>query len=174
MLLRKGYSDADSAGGVVNTPSTVFRIGGLSKPLTAAGILLLESQGRLSVDDPICDYVDDCPAAWVSVPLHHLLSNTSGIASYAAPDVAARYTPKELLAAVRDTPLRFAPGAEFELSQTNYALLGMVIERVSGQPYDSFMQEQVFEPLGMDATGLAAAPAGLAKGYQGRRARGRL
>lgn len=172
VVLRKGYGAADAATGTANAPETSFRIGGLSKPLTAAAILLLEAQGKLSVTDPICAYLDDCPPAWEPVTLHHLLSNTSGIENYTVEDRAASYSPVALLESVRDEPLAFAPGEGFALSQTNYVLLGMVIERASGQPYGTFMEEQIFAPLGMSATGYEGQPEGLATGYQGPRSAG--
>lgn len=174
VVLRKGYGDANRVSGTANTPETAFRIGGLTKSLTAAGILLLEAQGKLSVDDLICDYIDDCPTAWESVTLHHLLTNTSGIENYTAEEPSAAYSPDELLSLVRDAPLAFAPGEGFALSQTNYVLLGMVIERASGQPYGDFLQEQLFDPVGMVATGFVEPPDTLAMGYKGEAAAGAL
>lgn len=167
VLLRKGYGYADREARIPNTPDTVFRIGNLTQPLTAAAILLLEAQGKLSVQDSICAYLDSCPAAWEPVTLHHLLSNTSGIVSYWAKDKTTAHAPEELIALVRDRPLKFTPGSrwDIELGQTNYALLGMVIERISGQPYGVFMEQQVFDPLGMTATGYSEQPENQATGY---------
>lgn len=170
VVLRKGYGEANRASGTANTPETAFRIGGLTKSLTAAGILLLEAQGKLSVDDLICDYIDDCPTAWESVTLHHLLTNTSGIENYIVEEPSAAYSPAELLSLVRDAPLAFAPGEGFALSQTNYVLLGMVIERAAGQPYGDFLQEQLFDPIGMVASGLVEPPDTLAMGNRGEEA----
>lgn len=168
MLLRKGYGYADLAHQIPITPATVFRIGALTKPLTAAAILRLVAQGKLQVEDPLCPYLDDCPAAWAPITIHHLLSSTSGIPNHVVRDKTARATPLELVAPTYDLPLAFAPGTGFALSQTDYMLLGMVIERVSGQPYAVFMREQIFEPLGMPMTGYADAPPGLAVGYRGQ------
>jgi CubicO group peptidase (beta-lactamase class C family) len=169
-VLRKGYGYADQATNTPNTSATVYRIGNLSRPFTAASILLLERQGKLSVQDSICTYIDDCPAAWAPVTLHHVLSDSSGIPSYNEMQgcrelIGAQVAPDALIALVRDRPLRFTPGARWDLSQTNYALLGMVIERVSGQPYETFLQEQILTPLGMTATGYRGQPDGLATGY---------
>lgn len=172
ILLRKGYGLSDRDAKIANTPSTVYRIGYTTNPLTAVGILLLESQGKLSVNDPICTYLDECPAAWEPVTLHHLLSNTSGIPGYWLKDRTTPVAPLDLIATVRDRPLIFEPGSRWDagMSQTNYALLGMVIERVAGQPYATFMHEQVFEPLGMAQTGLTGQPTDLAIGYLSRQA----
>lgn len=164
VVLRKGYGYADREAEIANTPETLFHIGGLSKPFTAVGVLLLEAQGKLSVDDPLCTYVADCPDAWEVLTLHHLLTNSSGIANYPPTGGA---TPADLVASVYEQPLRFVPGDSWEISQTNYALLGLVIEQVSGQSYAEFLEEQIFTPLGMSATGVGDAPDGTAVGYAG-------
>jgi CubicO group peptidase (beta-lactamase class C family) len=164
VVLRKGYGYADREAAIANTPETAFRIGGLTKPFTAVGILLLEAQGKLSVDDPICTYLADCPEAWQAITLHHLLSNTSGIVNYVP---ATGKTPAELAASVYSKAVHFAPGDGWEISQTNYALLGLVIEQVSGQSYADFLETQIFAPLGISATGVGDAPDGAAVGYAG-------
>jgi CubicO group peptidase (beta-lactamase class C family) len=164
VVLRKGYGYADQEAEIANMPETAFRIGGLSKPFTAAAILLLEQQGKLSVTDPICEYVADCPEIWQGITLHHLLSNTSGIVNYVP---ATGKTPAELAASVYAQALRFEPGDGWEISQTNYALLGLVIEQVSGRSYADFLEAQIFAPLGMSATGVGDAPDGAAIGYAG-------
>lgn len=171
VILRKGYGYADDTAQTLNTPETVFRIGSLTQPFTAAAILLLESQGKLSVQDSVCTYVDSCPAAWKPLTLHHLLSGSSGIPNYR--DLSSfrklrktAVTPDALIQLVRDQPLLFSPGSQWGESDANYVLLGLVIERVSGQPYATFLQEQIFGPLKMTATSYAAQPAGLATGYQ--------
>jgi CubicO group peptidase (beta-lactamase class C family) len=164
VVLRKGYGYADREAEIANTPATAFRIGGLTKPFTAVGILLLEAQGKLSVDDPVCTYIDDCPEAWQALTLHHLLTNTSGLASYVA---GGGETAAELIASVYAQPLRFVPGDTWEISQTNYALLGLVIERVTGHPYAVFLNEQIVTPLGLSATGIDPAPIDMAVGYAG-------
>jgi CubicO group peptidase (beta-lactamase class C family) len=79
VLLSAGYGDADILRHAPNTPRTPFRIGSVGKQFTAAAILLLQERGRLRVEDPVCEYVDDCPAAWRPITLHHLLTHTSGL-----------------------------------------------------------------------------------------------
>lgn len=170
VVLRKGYGDANQATNTPNTPATAYRIGNLSRPFAAASILLLQRQGKLDVADSICAYLADCPAAWGPVTLGHLLSDSSGIPSYNeviefSKVVASGAPPEDLIAIVRDRPLRFTPGTTWDLSQTNFALLGMVIEQVSGQPYEVFLHDQILTPLGMSATGYLGDPANLATGY---------
>lgn len=171
VVLRKGYGYADQEAQTPNTPETVYRIGNLTRPLTAMAILMLESDGKLSVEDSICAYLDDCPEAWEPITLHHLLSDSSGIPNFTdATDFeqvsASPVTPADLIALVRDADLRFESGERWDLSHTNYVLLGMVIERVSGQDYAAFMQERIFAPLDMNATGYLSPPPTLAIGYE--------
>lgn len=171
VLLRKGYGLADQATGTPNTPTTVYRIGNITQPLTAFGILLLEAQDKLSTQDSLCTYLDDCPAAWKPLTLHHLLSNTSGIPNYWVKNRTTALDPMDLVALVRERPLVFTPGSKWDtaLSQTNHVLLGLVIERVSGKPYETFMDEQIFRPLEMSATGYKGQPVDLATGYRSRK-----
>jgi CubicO group peptidase (beta-lactamase class C family) len=171
VVLRKGYGYADQEAQTPNTPETVYRIGNLARPLTAMAVLMLESDGKLSVEDSICAYLDDCPEAWEPITLHYLLSDSSGIPSFTDAtnfeQVSARpVTPADLIALVRDADLRFESGERWEVSHTNYVLLGMVIEQVSGQDYAAFMQERIFAPLNMTSTGYLSPPPTLAIGYE--------
>jgi CubicO group peptidase (beta-lactamase class C family) len=161
VLLAKGYGPFDSEGRQTNTPQTIFRLASLTKQFTAAGIMLLQSQGKLSTSDSICAYLDDCPEAWRPVTLRHLLNHTSGIFDYtdsleyeATESIAA--TPQQLLSRFRDQPLAFAPGDYYDYCNSGYVLLGMAIERASGMPYGAFMQQAIFAPLGMQQSGYDA------------------
>lgn len=158
ILLSKGYGFADLEHHVPNTPITKFRIGSLTKAFTAAAILLLEQQGRLSVQDSICKFLDPCPPAWQPITLHHLLTHTSGIPNFTSfPDYTAKMAlPCPVTCTMerfRDRPLEFAPGERWAYSNSGYILLGYVIEKVSGQPYEQFLREQILEPLALDDTG---------------------
>lgn len=141
-----------------NTAETKFRIGSLTKPFTAAAVILLQERGKLSIQDSVCKYVADCPAAWQPITLRQLLSHTSGLAKQ---DKAADYlktaalpmTVAQLVEGFRNRPPEFRPGERFDYNNNGYVLLGQVIERASGQPYESFMRENVFAPLGMSDTG---------------------
>src|SRR5512136_2939610 len=81
VFLSKGYGLADRTQGIPNTPQTRFHLGSLTKQFTAMGILILESQGKLRVQDPICNFIDGCPKEWQSITIHHLLTHTSGLSS---------------------------------------------------------------------------------------------
>ena len=159
VLLTKGYGFANLELEVPNTPQTRFRLGSLTKQFTAAAVMLLQEQGKLSVQDAVCKYVENCPAAWQPVTIHHLLTHTSGIPNLTAfPDyqktMALPATLPETLARFRDKPLEFVPGERFNYSNSGYILLGYVVEKVSGKSYADFMRENVFAPLGMNDTGV--------------------
>jgi CubicO group peptidase (beta-lactamase class C family) len=157
VLLSRGYGLADEASQAANTPETRFRIGSNTKQFTAAAILLLQEHGKLSVQDTVCKYIPDCPEAWRPMTLHHLLTHTSGIPDYInSPGFPALIgtpaTPEELIARFRNWPLLFAPGTRWSYSNSGYTLLGYVIERVSGESYAQFLQDNIFGPLGMTNT----------------------
>ncbi len=172
VLLNKGYGRATYPAGATNTGATRFRIGSLTKQFTAAAILELRDEGTLSLDDLVCRYVEPCPEAWGMVKLSHLLSHTSGIPSYTAipeyNDIKAHaVTTAELLALVQPLPLRFAPGSAFDYGDSGYAILGAVIERVSGRPYPEFLKAKILDPLEMADSACADLPASSAsaQGY---------
>ena len=81
ILFSKGYGLADRVHRIPNTPQTRFHLGSMTKQFTAMAILILQSKGKLSVQDPICDYILDCPKEWQDITIHHLLTHTSGLSS---------------------------------------------------------------------------------------------
>src|SRR5471032_2659362 len=154
ILLDKGYGAANLEWDIPNTPATRLRIGSLAKQFTAAAILLLEERGKLKLDDPVRTYLPDAPAAWDRITLFNLLTQTSGIHDYTdTPDFSTmmkrQMTPEQLIATFRDMPLEFTPDEKFSYSNSNYVLLGSVIERAGGMPYGKFIQDNLFTPLGM-------------------------
>jgi len=172
IVFQKGYGFADRAKQIPFSPQTIFRIGEMSMQFTAAATLLLEQQGKLTVHDTLCTYIERCPEAWKPVTLHHLLSHTSGIPDYigtVAGDALEKTgaTTDQILDLIRDKPLEFVPGSQRVYSHSGFVLLGLVIERVSQQPYGDFMRQQIFEPLGMQHSGYGDPPDGLAMGYSG-------
>lgn len=176
-VFSRGYGKANYELDVPNTPDTVFQIASLTKQFTAAAILQLQERGKLKVGDPVCKYVDDCPAAWRPITLRHLLTHTSGIKNFSSlpgwdEDIGRRtYRPYELVDLFRNLPLEFAPGERFKYSNSGYVLLGLVIERASGKRYGEFLHENIFAPLGMTRTvfddNLTLIP-GRAAGYYSR------
>lgn len=158
VLLSKGYGFANVEMEVPNTPQTKFRLGSITKQFTAVAVMLLQEQGKLNVQDAVCKYVENCPAAWQPVTIHNLLAHTSGIPNFTGfPDymktMALPSTIPETLARFRDKPLDFKPGERFSYSNSGYVLLGHIIEKASGKSYDAFLRENLFAPLGMKDTG---------------------
>ena len=153
-IINEGYGSADLEWNIPNTPAVKFRLGSLTKQFTAASILLLEERGKLKVDDPISKYIPDAPAAWSKITTYNVLTHTSGIPSFTNfPDYRTTEwkdtTPADLVARFRDKPLDFEPGTKFNYSNSGYVLLGYLIEKISGQTYADFLQQNIFTPLGM-------------------------
>lgn len=158
VLVSKGYGMADYEARLALTPQTKFRLASVTKQFTALGILLLQERGKLNVRDSVCKYVAACPAAWEPISIHHLLTHTAGLTELTAlPDYPAkkqlRTSVSDLIARFQNLPLEFQPGEKFRYSNSGYALLGHLIERVSGQTYQAFLQANIFSPLGMNASG---------------------
>lgn len=159
ILLDEGYGSANLSWDIPNASDTKFRIGSVTKQFTGVSILLLMEQGKLSLDDPIKKHYPDAPAAWDGITLRHLLHHTSGIPSFTGLDEFTTFkflpmTLDEEIGKFRDLPLEFAPGEKFNYSNSGYVLLGAVIERASGQSYGEFVKANIFDPLGMENTGM--------------------
>lgn len=170
MLLSKGYGLADTDRSLPVTPQTGFPIASLTKGFTALGVLLLQAQGRLDVNRPVCGYLPKCPAAWAPITIRQLLDQTSGIPDLTTfPDFGDKYasleTPGQAVDYFWDAPLDFTPGKSWEYSNSGYILLGDLIETISGQSYASFIQDHIFTPLGMAHSGYAQNTGDLAMGY---------
>jgi CubicO group peptidase (beta-lactamase class C family) len=169
VILSKGYGLADAGKGVANTAETRFHLASVSKAFAAMSIMILQERGLLSVDDPLCKYAKDCPAGWESITLHHLLTHTSGLP--VDPEVdCTDFNPSylEALEIIKGAPLLSEPGTEYNYSNAGYIALGYVVEQVSGVPYDEFVRDNIFTPLGMSASGAVDAdslPANAAVGY---------
>jgi CubicO group peptidase (beta-lactamase class C family) len=161
VIFSKGYGMANAEWDIPNTPQTKFRLGSITKQFTAASILLLQERGKLSVQDPVCKYIAECPKAWEPITIHHLLTHTSGIPSYT--DVKSpeefrklslnQVTPAGFVDSFKSKPLEFPVGEKFKYNNSGYFMLGYIIEKVSGQGYEAFLQENIFTPLKMADTG---------------------
>lgn len=164
ILFEKAYGPADEEWAVANTPRTKFRIASLTKQFTAASILLLQERGLLHVQDPVFRYLPDLPAAWKEITIHQLLTHTSGVPN---PDYSGKQyldtqrigaTPEGLVTLVANRRLDFRPGTNWSYSNTGYIVLGMLIEKLSGQSYADFLRKNIFQPLGMTDSGYDSAP----------------
>ncbi len=158
VLKAQGYGLASVELNAPATADTIYPLGSISKQFTAAAVMLLAHDGKLGLDDPIRNYLATLPPAWRAITVRQLLNQTSGIPQW-NPDtdkdpLLKTYTLAEIAARAALKPLAFTPGAQYNYSNMNYNLLAGIIEKASGKPYDDFLQERLFRPLGMTATGL--------------------
>lgn len=157
VLVRAAYGLADVDSAVRATPQTNYRLASVSKQFTAAALLLLVADGKLSVGDSAARYLPELPAYARGITVRHLLTHTSGLWDYEdfVPDTQV-YQVKDrdvlTLVSTRPESLYFAPGSRWRYSNTGYALLSLIVERVSGQRYADFVKARLFTPLGMTNT----------------------
>ncbi len=152
----KGYGVATLEFNVPVTTETVFEIGSVSKQMTAAGIMLLVQDGRVSLDEKISEYLPNTPEAWAGVTVRNLLTHTSGVKSYSSLDgfsLSERMTINDFIKKLAPYPLEFTPGEKNTYSNSGFNLLAYIIETQSGKKYMDFMRERIFIPLGMTKTG---------------------
>ncbi|WP_327674164.1 serine hydrolase domain-containing protein [Kitasatospora sp. NBC_00458] len=156
----KAFGVSDRVAGTPMVTGLNMRIGSETKTFTVTGLLRLVDQGKAGLDDPIGKYVTGVPNG-DKITLRQLAAMQSGLFSYtqdedfvqaleADPDRV--FTPQQLLSYAFDHPVNFPPGAKFEYSNTNTVLLGLVIEKLSGQPLGAFLKQQVFDPAGLGRT----------------------
>ncbi|HEX4742522.1 MAG TPA: serine hydrolase domain-containing protein [Caulobacteraceae bacterium] len=157
---RKAYGLADLEWGTALAPDCSFRIASLTKQFTAAAILRLEAQGRVSIDDPLEAHLPDFDPRGRRVSLRSLLNHTSGLRNHdlgQGSRAGRPNTPRaEVLASVKAAPFDSEPGERYRYCNSGYLLLGAVIEAVSGVSYATFVAAEFFEPLGMARTGMFA------------------
>lgn len=157
IVLRKGYGLANLEHRIAAAPETVFRLASVSKVFTVAAILALAEKGRLSLDDPASKYLAEYPWKKGVPALRDLLGHTSGIPDYLdRPDnmkwVRGEYSVAELIDSFKDRAPDFAPGERMAYSNSNYILLGAVLEKITGRPLSAAVQELVLRPLGLKRT----------------------
>lgn len=150
----KAYGLANVELDVPVTRNSVFELASLTKQFTAAAVLLLESEGKLSLDSPVVDFLDDVPAGWNDIRIRQLLSHTAGLADRFEETVDGRsimdHSADDMIRSARATPLVAKPGEKWNYSDQGYALLGLIIERASGRTYEEFVENRLLEPAGVD------------------------
>jgi CubicO group peptidase (beta-lactamase class C family) len=172
VLLKKAYGLADREWNIANTTDTKFRIGSITKQFTAACILQLIEQGKLSLDDRLSKFIPGFPKG-DSVTIHMLLNHTSGIASFTdQPDFnkvdKLSLGMDSMISYFRNRPYNFSPGTKFKYNNSGYFLLGYIIEKISGQSYENYLRKNIFDKLGMMNSGVDKLDSILplrAKGY---------
>jgi len=168
-ILVRGYGQADRERGTAVTPATVFCTGSITKQFTAAAILALAEEGKLSVQDSLAKHFEHVPEPKCAITLHHLLTHTSGLVDPPAGDYDLRATAEWVRDWALACELEWQPGAEYGYRNVNFSLLGMVVERVAGEPYEAYLRRRLFERAGMSATGYLLprfAPESMAIGYR--------
>ncbi len=164
-LLAQGYGLADLENNVPNALHTKFRIGSITKTFTAMAVMILAEQGKLQIDNLLSEHLPDIPDHWTGITLHHLLSNTAGIIHVwelpgFSDTMSLKATPDETIQKVVDRPLVAPPGTKYHYSGTGFFVLSRVIEKVSGQSYQTFLKEHIFDPIEMADTGCDFATSG--------------
>jgi D-alanyl-D-alanine carboxypeptidase len=160
-LFRQGFGFANREWNIASDPDAEFRIGSVTKQFTAAAILLLVQDGKLSLDAPIGSFYENLPPAWRPITVRHLLLHTSGIPNFTAipgiagPDWMGKKV-EYVIDAVRGLPLEGVPGAKFSYDNTGYVILGGVVAKASGQSLGAVLKARVFAPLGMAHTGFVS------------------
>jgi CubicO group peptidase (beta-lactamase class C family) len=155
-VVRRGYGMADIEQGIAASPASNYRLASITKQFTSASILLLMEDGRLGLDDPVRRWLPSLPPATETITIRYLLTHTSGLIDYE--DVM----PEDLDTQLRDANVLrlletqhrtyFEPGSSYRYSNSGYALLALIIEKASGRPFQDFLHERIFLPLGMTGT----------------------
>lgn len=153
IIYQKAVGKANLELGVNLNPGNVFQLGSMTKQFTAIAVLMLEQEGKLGVNDPVSKYINDYPAG-DKITIHHLLTHTSGIKDFtqmkALGSIAQKeMTPKMMVDFFKNEPVDFSPGERFEYNNSGYVLLGYLIELVSGERYEDFIQRNIFNRVGM-------------------------
>ena len=156
-IYSKAFGLADLEQHVVATPGTVYLIGSITKQFTAAAVLSLVEGGKLSLDAPLSTFFPDWPAASRDVTVRQLLNHTSGIKDYTGVPrwlrlMALPLPHDSMIALFRDEPMDFAPGTDWRYDNSGYYLLGVIIEKASGQKYADYLARRLFEPLSLTST----------------------
>jgi CubicO group peptidase (beta-lactamase class C family) len=159
-VLAAAYGMADLEHNVALTPDTVFEPGSITKQFTAAAVLLLAQQGKLSLDDPARKYIPEIPDYGTPITIRHLLNHTSGLRDWGNvagiggwPRTTREYTHAHVLEIIgRQRSLNYPPGAEYSYTNSGFNLLAMLVGRVAGKSLPEFTRENVFQPLGMTST----------------------
>lgn len=172
VLFRQVYGKANYEKGTPFALDTRFRLASVSKQFTAVAILKLQDEGKLSVDDPVCKWIEPCPDAWRPLRIHHLLTHTSGIPDLMAQAEWGRIrvthrTPQELTEASARYGLQFEPGTKVRYNNAGFNLAAEIVSKASGQPFETYLEKAVLKPLGMKDTGsdVNDDAQGLAMGY---------
>ncbi len=159
VILQKGYGLANVELDVPNTPETKYRVGSLTKQFTAMLVLQLVAEGKVRLDGKLSEHVPEYPkGTGERITIHQLLTHQSGIPNYITPEFLAKrsrefFSPMDLAKVFWERPLDFEPGAKYSYTNSGYHMLGIVVEKVTGKPYEQALRERILDPLDMRDTG---------------------
>ena len=160
VIYKGAFGQANMEWNIPNTPDTKFRLGSITKQFTATAVLQLVEQGKIKLDAKLSDYLPEYRKdTGAKVTIHHLLTHTSGIPSYTGQpgffeNVSRNpYKVDDFVKKYASGDLEFEPGSKYAYNNSGYFLLGAIIERVTGKPYEQVLKENIFDPLGMKNTG---------------------
>jgi CubicO group peptidase (beta-lactamase class C family) len=157
IIYRKAFGLANTELNISMQPDMLFRIGSMTKQYTAIAVLQLVEQGKIGLQDSIQKYIKDFPSKGYTITIENLLTNTSGIKDYLSeisnPSKEKEvYTPKDGVDYIKDAPLNFKPGSSYKYSNSNFYLLGYIIEKVTGETYEEYLQGNVIDKAGLKNT----------------------
>ncbi len=151
LVTARGYGLANVELDVPASAKTIYQSGSVGKQFAATAVMMLVEEGKISLDDRISQFLPDTPPAWRDITVRHLLSHTSGIPEYTDKvDLRKDYTEDQLYRFAAAAPLDFAPGEKWSYSNAGYALVGMIIRKVTGRFYGDVLHDRIFAPLGME------------------------
>src|ERR1044071_7563310 len=159
-VFEEAFGLADMEHNVPNTPQTIFESGSVAKQFTAAALVLLQQEGKLSLDDPVKKYIPELPDYGAPLTIRHLLNHTSGlrdwgtVMSLTGAGRGDRVINQDLAfdVIIHQRALDFKPGAEYSYSNSGYNLAAIIVERVSKQKFPAFIEQRLFKPLGMNSS----------------------
>jgi len=158
IIYEKGFGKADLELNVPMKPDMVFRLGSITKQYTAIAILQLVEEGKIALQDSIQKFIKDFPNKGHTITIENLLTHTSGIIDYESLDMKIPnvyrldFPPKQFVDSLEHHPLVFTPGSKFSYCNSNYFLLGYIIELITGKSYAEYMQQHIFTPIGLTNT----------------------
>jgi CubicO group peptidase (beta-lactamase class C family) len=172
VIYERALGRADVAADEANTSETSFRIGAITAQFTAAAVLRLAQAKKLALSDGIAKFIPDYPALGAGITVQQLLTHSSGLPNYLSEPAllekrTAALSPRELLELFWADPLEFEPGSDFGYSDSNYVVLGAIIERVTGRSYAEHLQDDLFDRFDLDDTtvGTTDSTDDVARGY---------
>jgi D-alanyl-D-alanine carboxypeptidase len=155
LVSKRAYGVSDLELMAKTTTDDIYQLGSITKQFTAFGTMVLVEEGKVDLEAPVATYIPEAPDAWKNIKIRNLLYQNSGLKDYALVEgigLLDNYNRQQWMDKMVKLPLDFEPGAAWSYSNTNYALLGWVIEKASGKNYTDFMMERVFKPLDMTTT----------------------